>query len=73
MDAVGVVGAGGRGGGSLICQQEVRKGEDGEGWLGEYRCYWIEFRRVERGWCYETGAGQVVKLDMCIHSNGRVV
>lgn len=23
---------------SLICQQEVRIGGDGEGWLGEYRC-----------------------------------
>lgn len=29
---------GGTGECSLICQQEVRTGEDGEGWLDEYRC-----------------------------------
>lgn len=39
--AVDVVERGERGGTgecSLICQQEVRIGGDGEGWLGEYRC-----------------------------------
>lgn len=66
---------GGTGECSLICQQEVRDRRRRGGLAGRIPLLgWIGFRRVGGGVLWKGGgAGQVVKLDMCIHSNGRVV